>query len=95
MIPIQFEYEIDNWVYELDESTSTSSISTVNYVNRPIKHFVTVQSMFTHHYTGERMCKIREDWVANDGCPVSNESIIPEAAIVDMVEQTKTQVTDR
>ena len=94
MIPIQFEYETENWVYVPDESTSTSSISKANYVNRPIKHFVTVLSMFTHHYTGERMCKIRDDWMTDAGWPVSDESIVPEAGIINMIEQTKTRVTE-
>ena len=49
MIPIQFEYVGASYDGDLwGENT---------------KHFITVLEVFTHHYSGELMYKVRDDYI--------------------------------
>ena len=50
-----------------------------------VKYFISVLEMFKHHYTGELMYKVREDYTGHYGAPISREYIINEAAILDML----------
>lgn len=71
MIPIQFEYVGTSYDGDLwGENT---------------KHFITVLEVFTHHYSGELMYKVRDDYIEAPNIPISREYIINEAAILDML----------
>ena len=78
MIPISFEY-VDT-SYELDYFHPERSEAV------EVKHFVSILEVFKHHYTGELMYKVREDYVEPCGVPVSKEYILTEPAILDMLK---------
>ena len=75
-VPWRFEY-VDT-SYELEPENSTEAVD--------VKHFISVLEMFKHHYTGELMYKVREDYVEPCGVPVSREYILTEPAILDMLK---------
>ena len=75
-VPWRFEY-VDT-SYELEPENSTEKAFDV-------KHFISVLEMFKHHYTGELMYKVREDYTDPYGAPVSREYILTETAILDML----------
>ena len=77
-VPWKFEY-VDT-SYELDYLHPERSEAV------DVKHFISVLEMFKHHYTGELMYKVREDYVEPCGVPVSREYILTEPAILDMLE---------
>ena len=77
-VPWRFEY-VDT-SYELDYLHPERS-EVVD-----VKHFISVLEMFKHHYTGELMYKVREDYVEPCGVPVSREYILTEPAILDMLK---------
>ena len=77
-VPWRFEY-VDT-SYELDYLHPERSEAV------DVKHFISVLEMFKHHYTGELMYKVREDYVEPCGVPVSREYIITEPAILDMLK---------
>lgn len=71
MIPIQFEYVGASYDGDLwGENT---------------KHFITVLEVFTHHYSGELMYKVRDIYIESPNISISREYIINEAAILDML----------
>ena len=76
-VPWRFEY-VDT-SYELEPENSTEETFDV-------KHFISVLEMFKHHYAGELMYKVREDYVEPCGVPVSREYILTEPAILDMLK---------
>ena len=76
-VPWRFEY-VDT-AYELEPENTTEEAFGV-------KHFISVLEMFKHHYTGELMYKVREDYIEPCGVPVSREYILTEPAILDMLE---------
>ena len=76
-VPWRFEYADTS--YELEPENSTEEAFDV-------KHFVSVLEMFKHHYTGELMYKVREDYIEPCGVPVSREYILTEPAILDMLK---------
>ena len=78
MIPISFEY-VDT-SYELDYLHPKQSEAV------DVKHFISVLEMFKHHYTGELMYKVREDYTDRYGAPISREYILNETAILDMLK---------
>ena len=78
MIPISFEYV--NTSYELGYFHPERSEAV------DVKHFVSVLDVFKHHYTGELMYKVREDYTDPYGAPVSREYILNETAILDMLK---------
>ena len=51
-----------------------------------VKYFISVLEMFKHHYTGELMHKVREDYTDHYGAPVSREYILNETAILGMLK---------
>ena len=71
MIPIQLEY-VGAW-YGGD------------LWGEKAKHFITVLEVFTHHYSGELMYKVRDDYIESPNIPISREYIINEAAVLDML----------
>ena len=77
-VPWRFEY-VDT-SYELDYLHPERSEAV------DVKHFISVLEMFKHHYTGELMYKVREDYVEPCGVPVSREYILTEPAILDMLK---------
>ena len=77
-VPWRFEY-VDT-SYELDYLHPERSEAV------DVKHFMSVLEMFKHHYTGELMYKVREDYVEPCGIPVSREYILTEPAILDMLK---------
>ena len=77
-VPWRFEY-VDT-SYELDYLHPEQSEAV------DIKHFMSVLEMFKHHYTGDLMYKVREDYVEPCGMPVSREYILTEPAILDMLK---------
>ena len=77
-VPWSFEYV--DISYELDYLHPERSEAV------DVKHFVSVLEVFKHHYTGELMCKVREDYVEHCGVPVSREYILAEPAILDMLK---------
>ena len=77
-VPWRFEY-VDT-SYELDHLHPERSEAV------DVKHFISVLEMFKHHYTGELMYKVREDYVEPCGVPVSREYILTEPAILDMLK---------
>ena len=76
-VPWRFEY-VDT-SYELDYPHPERSEAV------DVKHFISVLEMFKHHYTGELMYKVREDYIEPCGVPVSREYILTETAILDML----------
>ena len=76
-VPWSIEY-VDT-SYELESENPTEEAFDV-------KHFISVLEMFKHHYTGELMYKVREDYVEPCGVPVSREYILTEPAILDMLK---------
>lgn len=78
MIPISFEY-VDT-SYELDYLHPERSEAV------EVKHFISVLGVFKHHYTGELMYKVREDYTDHYGAPISREYIINETAIFGMLK---------
>ena len=76
-VPWRFEY-VDT-SYELEPENQTEEAFDV-------KHFISVLEMFKHHYTGELMYKVREDYVEPCGVPVSKEYILTEPAILNMLK---------
>ena len=76
-VPWRFEY-VDT-SYELDYLHPERSEAV------DVKHFISVLEMFKHHYTGELMYKVREDYIEPCGVPVSREYILTEPAILDML----------
>ena len=77
-VPWRFEY-VDT-SYELDYLHPERSEAV------DVKHFISVLEMFKHHYTGELMYKVREDYVEPCGVPVSREYILNEVAILGMLK---------
>ena len=77
-VPWSFEY-VDT-SYELDYFHPERSEAV------EVKHFVSVLEVFKHHYTGELMYKVREDYVKPCGVPVSREYILNEVAILGMLK---------
>ena len=77
-VPCRFEY-VDT-SYELDYLHPERSEAV------DVKHFISVLEMFKHHYTGELMYKVREDYVEPCAVPVSREYIITEPAILGMLK---------
>ena len=77
-VPWRFEYADTS--YELDYLHPERSEAV------DVKHFISVLEMFKHHYTGELMYKVREDYVEPCGVPVSREYILTEPAILDMLK---------
>ena len=77
-VPWRFEY-VDT-SYELDYLHPERSEAV------DVKHFISVLEVFKHHYTGELIYKVREDYVEPCGVPVSREYIITEPAILDMLK---------
>ena len=77
-VPWRFEYV--NTSYELDYLHPERSEAV------DVKHFISVLEMFKHHYTGELMYKVREDYIEPCGVPVSREYILTEPAILDMLK---------
>lgn len=77
-VPWSFEY-VDT-SYELDYLHPERSEAV------EVKHFVSVLEVFKHHYTGELMYKVREDYVKPCGVPVSREHILNEVAILGMLK---------
>ena len=83
-VPWRFEY-VDT-SYELDHLHPERSEVV------EVKHFISVLEVFKHHYTGELMYKVREDYVKPCGVPVSREYILTEPAILNMLKEKR--VTD-
>ena len=77
-VPWRFEYADTS--YELDYLHPERSEAV------DVKHFISVLEMFKHHYTGELMYKVREDYIEPCGVPVSREYILTEPAILDMLK---------
>ena len=77
-VPWSFEYV--DISYELD------SLHPVRSDAVDVRHFLSVLEVFNHHYTGELMYKVREDYVEPCGVPVSREYILAEPAILDMLK---------
>ena len=77
-VPWSFEY-VDT-SYELDYLHPERSEAI------DVKHFVSVLEVFKHHYTGELMYKVREDYVKPCGVPVSREYILNETVILGMLK---------
>ena len=77
-VPWRFEYMDTS--YELDYLHPERSEAV------DVKHFISVLEVFKHHYTGELMYKVREDYVEPCGVPVSREYILTEPAILDMLK---------
>ena len=77
-VPWSFEYV--DISYELDYLHPERSEAV------DVKHFVSVLEVFKHHYTGELMYKVREDYVEPCGVPVSREYILAEPVILDMLK---------
>ena len=77
-VPWRFEY-VDT-SYELDYLHPERSEAV------DVKQFISVLEMFKHHYTGELMYRVREDYVEPCGVPVSREYILTESAILDMLK---------
>lgn len=77
-VPWRFEYV--GISYELDYLQPERSEAV------DVKHFVSVLEVFKHHYTGELMYKVREDYTDPYGAPVSREYILNETAILDMLK---------
>lgn len=77
-VPWSFEY-VDT-SYELDYLHPERSEAI------DVKHFVSVLEVFKHHYTGELMYKVREDYVKSCGVPVSREYILNEVTILGMLK---------
>ena len=77
-VPWRFEY-VDT-SYELDYLHPERSEAV------DVKHFISILEMFKHHYTGDLMYKVREDYVEPCGVPVSREYILTEPAILDMLK---------
>ena len=77
-VNFQFEYIVpmSKWDFQLDK-----------YVDYGQKRWLTILNTFEHHYTGERMCKIREDWVAEDGHSLSFEEIVREQSVLDLMRK--------
>ena len=73
---IQFEYVtiMKKW-----------DLATEQYVDYGLMKFLTVLETFEHHYTGERMCRIREEWVLEDGHGMSDEKIVREASVLKLM----------
>ena len=77
-VPWSFEYVVIS--YELDYFHPERSEAV------EVKHFVSVLEVFKHHYTGELMYKVREDYTDHYGAPISREYIINETAILGMLK---------
>lgn len=77
-VPWRFEYMDTS--YELDYLHPERSEAV------DVKHFISVLEMFKHHYTGELMYKVREDYTDHYGAPISREYIINETAILGMLK---------
>lgn len=72
MVPISFEYVGMSYDSDLwGENT---------------KHFITVLEVFKHHYSGELMYKIRDDYIESPSIPISREYILNEMAVLDMLK---------
>lgn len=82
MVPIQFEYETPWSVFDHN---------TGSYITVHVKRFVVVLGMFKHHYTNELMYKIREDTLWHDNTVSSNEMIVTETTVLELL---KMQVTE-
>lgn len=85
---MQFEYETDRKVYVPDFPGATS-LEDGHYENRPVKTFLTVVGTFTHHYTGDKMCKIRQERVLEDGYPDVWYKVVKYDAVADLWEKSK------
>ena len=77
---VSWRFEYVDTSYELDYLHPERSEAV------DVKHFISVLEMFKHHYTGELMYKVREDYVEPCGVPVSREYILTEPAILDMLK---------
>ena len=77
---VSWKFEYVDTSYELDYLHPERSEAV------DVKHFISVLEIFKHHYTGDLMYKVREDYVEPCGVPVSREYILTELAILDMLK---------
>lgn len=77
---VQFEYYITAHRFD---------VRLNRYEEYAIPKFLTVLDTFEHHYTGERMCRIREEWVTEDGHGMADEKIVREEAVLKLMGESK------